>query len=210
MMAIASAPRNSSERPTTVEGPMIASVSIVALCVSRTFSINGVRRSFMSLTLAAVIRTRTPKARSAAAIPGPRRAVPLPVSCMKPPCCADIPPIPVPGRPCVSIMASSRALSRSVLDLHAAHDHDSLDDQAGPRPLAWRRRLVLVGAHDRCALDHHRPVGRHQDLDAAPHRERVDDRRSGLDRGLPQIELAAAQDGGRIAAAEISRVALVL
>ena len=59
-------------------------------------------------------------------------------------------------------------------------------------------------AQDRHTADLHRPVGRHLDLDSAPEGEAVEDRHgSGSDRGAAQIDVAASQDGGRVASAEV-------
>ena len=76
------------------------------------------------------------------------------------------------------------------------------------RPAQRRARLVVDAAHQRQHPRHDGPVLRHLDVDAAPEREHFDDGfRPGRDRRLPQVDLAAAHDGGEVGALEGLRVA---
>src|SRR5918993_3410156 len=90
-----------------------------------------------------------------------------------------------------------------VLELDAAHDHDAAHDQRVSLGIAWRASAVFDAAHDRCHAVDDGPGVRHTDFDTTPHREHIDDRFA-VDRGLPQVDRAAAHESRHLATSEVA------
>src|SRR5436309_11352658 len=93
----------------------------------------------------------------------------------------------------------------SVLDLYAAHECGTPEDEHLGRIARRLLAAVVDRAEQRQPLVADRPVARHGQIDATHEREHVEHRGSGRDVALAQVDLAAPHDGRGVAALEVGR-----